>query len=88
MLLDQHGAEVVDIGHGRAGHEQIADRAEERPRIVVGEHGLGVDPGFCRARERIGIDQRAGIVLGPVDAVSVSGEGLLRLLEAFRNPVA
>ena len=24
-LLDQHGAEVVDVGERRAGHEQIAD---------------------------------------------------------------
>jgi hypothetical protein len=63
IRLDQHGAEVVDIGKRRPGHEQIADRVEEGPGIVVGEHRLGIDPGLRRAGERVGIDQGAGIIL-------------------------
>jgi hypothetical protein len=28
-LLDQHGADVVEVGHGRAGHDQVIDPSKE-----------------------------------------------------------
>src|SRR5262245_4872615 len=71
-LLDQHGAEVVDVGESWPGHEQIADGIEEGPRVVVGEHGLGVDAGLRCALQSIGINQRPGIVLAAVDTIGVS----------------
>jgi hypothetical protein len=35
--LDQHGAEIVDVGERGAGDEEVADGIEEGPRIVVGQ---------------------------------------------------
>ena len=75
-LLDQHGAEVVDVGEGRAGDKKVADAVEEGPRVVVGEHGFGVEARCLGALQRVRRDDGAGIVLRTVDAVGVSGQSI------------
>ena len=42
---NQDGAEVVDVGAGRAGHEQVADGVEGGPGVVAGEQRAWVDAG-------------------------------------------
>ena len=73
-LPHQYRPEIVDIGAGRARHEQVADRMERRPGVVAGEPGLGVDAGRPHPRDGGAVGEGAGIVLGTVDAVGVGGQ--------------
>src|SRR5579883_3244586 len=78
MAVNDNGAEVGDVGEGRAGPEQIADSIEKPRGIVVGEKGGGIEADRPRARERRRIDEGPGrIVRSPAAAVgpvSVGGE--------------
>ena len=72
---DQDGAEIVDVGQGRSGDDLVAQRLEEAVAVVVGEARAWVEPQSRAARARVsGANDRAGVVLGAVDAVGVAGE--------------
>src|SRR4051794_39370326 len=67
----QDGAEVVDIGQRRPGRDEVAGGGEHCIGVVVVEPGASVE---AAARQRVGGDERAGVVLAAVDAVGVAGE--------------
>jgi len=71
---DEDGAEIIDIRQGRAGHDKIAERGKKAVGIIPGERLF--DGGATRggAGDGVRVNNRAGIVLGSVDAVSVAGE--------------
>ena len=71
---DEDGAEVVDVGQGRAGDDLVAQRLEEAVAVVVGQARLGVDPARGGAGQGVGRDDGAGDLLGPVHAVGVAGQ--------------
>ena len=73
--VDEHDAEVVDIGQRRPRDDLIAERAEEIVRVVVGEQGSGVEAETSRPLEAVGGHDRACDLLGPVHAVGVAGDG-------------
>src|ERR1700730_18962376 len=57
---DQNGAEIVHIGEGWPGQQQISNRRKEAVAVIIGEQGLGRYAGRGRAGKAIGTDQRAG----------------------------
>src|SRR5436305_1665803 len=71
---DEDGTEIIDIRQGRAGHLKIAERGKKARGIIPGERLF--DGGATRggAGDRVRVNNRAGIVLGSVDPVSVAGE--------------
>ena len=74
LRRDENRAKVVDVRQRRPGHDEIAERGENGIGVVVGEPFPGVEAERGGARERIGRDDRAGIVLAAVDAVGVAGD--------------
>src|SRR5579883_666969 len=71
---DQDCAEIIHIGAGRSGDDEIPELFEELVGIVVIKHLLRMEIQRSRAVERGRIDQRACIVLCPVDPVGVAGD--------------
>lgn len=71
-LSDQNGSDVVDVGAGRTGTNQIADPGKETIAVVRGKEGPGIK--ICRAGPRKGLrrDERAGGIFGSVDTVAVA----------------
>ena len=70
----QDRAEVVDVGQRRTGDDQIAEHGEEPVAVVVGKRRLGVRDRARRRARANPASERAGVVLGAVDAVGVAGE--------------
>src|SRR5439155_11368298 len=69
--------EQDQVGHVCArgtGYDQIAERAEERIRVVVVEELLGVQPEGARPRHRPSVDDRAGGLRVAVRAIRAAGE--------------
>src|SRR5215471_1851804 len=61
--VNEDRAEIVDIGGGRAGRQQVA-KAREKPRgVVVGKKRGRIEALGVRARKRGGVDQRAGRIV-------------------------
>src|SRR3546814_15962736 len=76
-VRDQDGAEVVDVGEGGAGDNQVAEPGEKAVAVVVRQQRLGVEAGggcACTTRRAA---KRAGVVLAAVEAVGVAGEGVV-----------
>src|SRR5262245_8945342 len=71
----EYDAEIVDVGAGGAGDDEVAQRAEIAVAVVVVEEGARLEFFPGGALRRVGREHRAGIVLGAVDAVGVAGEG-------------
>ena len=76
LLLDQDGAEIVDVGVGRSGDHEIAEGGKDPVGIVGGQRGSRVDTGGGRARQRIGVDDSTCIVFAAVDAVRIARQGV------------
>src|SRR5262245_61591183 len=74
-LVDEDGSEIVDIGARRAGDDQIAQSFEKAIGVVVRKKGRCIEAPILGARDRVGRNQRAGIVLRSVYAVGVAGDG-------------
>ena len=70
----ENGAKIIDVGSRRSRHDEIADRGIESVAVIVGELRLRNHAGRGGARQTVRIEQRAGIVLRPVDAVRIGGE--------------
>src|SRR5690554_1433455 len=56
-LADQDGPEVVDIGAGWPGDQQVANRLEGRIGIIVGQRRQGINAGMAQTRGRAAIDK-------------------------------
>src|SRR5690606_33772134 len=74
ILLDEDGPEIVDIGAGRAGHEEIAERVEGGPAVVAAEEFGGILALVGEARDGGPVGEGAGVVLRTVDPVRVGGK--------------
>src|SRR4051794_23802805 len=74
--VDEDSAEVVHVRAGRAGADQAARRGEYRPRIVVAKPLLRVKPFRAYPLQGFRIQERSGVVLGPVYAIGIGGEGM------------
>src|SRR5690606_1984320 len=70
----QNRAQVINIRAGRSRHEQIADRVECRPCIVVGETRRAILARLLQARTRRTIGNSARIVFRSIDAIRVGGK--------------
>src|SRR6266852_6063366 len=81
---DENGAKIVDVGEGRAGDEEIAERAEEAIAFVVGKQLFGTEAAFRRPRKRVRSDDGSRIVLGTVDAVGIGSERINTSLSVER----
>src|SRR6185437_4035605 len=77
--VNDDGAEVVHIGEGRAGNQQVAQRAEKARGIVVGEKRGRIEAARFGAGDRVAVDDGTGGVGGAagaaVGAVGVGGDG-------------
>src|SRR3954447_5267754 len=71
---DENGAKVVDVGEGRAGDDEVAGSGKETIAVIVGEPRLGVEAARRGARQAVGPEDRAGIILGAVDPVGIGGQ--------------
>src|SRR6185503_6150161 len=77
--VNDDGAEVVHVGVGRAGLEQVAQPREKARGIVVGEEGGRIETERSRPGDSGAVDVGAGGVGGvaaaAVGAVGVAGNG-------------
>src|SRR3954452_2054305 len=64
---DEDGAKVIDIGQGRAGHDEIACSSEKTIAVISCERFLDCEPLRGGPRDRVRVHDRAGIVLCSVD---------------------
>src|SRR5260370_17711089 len=65
-FVDKNGPEIVDIGAGRAGDQQVAKPGKHRIGIIVGQMRREAEPGLDGALWRLRQQQRTPIVLPPV----------------------
>src|ERR1700693_2457331 len=76
--VNEHHAQVVNVGAGRSGGQEIAKPLEESGRIVVGEKTGGIETNGGSAGKRCFVDESAGRIGGPPAAagggVWISGE--------------
>ena len=72
----QDGAEVIDVGLGWTGLDEVSQRLKKRVGIVIGEEGAGIEAFFCRTPQRVGPDNGTCIVFGAVDAVGIARDGI------------
>src|SRR5712671_3653976 len=70
----EDGSEIIDIGQGRAGYDEVAEGGEKPVRIVLGNGLFDGDAPRRRAGEGVWVDNRPGIVFGSVDPVGITGE--------------
>src|SRR5438045_6707699 len=70
-LVDQNGPEIVDVGARGAGDQQVTEPSKHRIGIIVGEMRREAEPGLDGALQRIGQQERTGIVRAAVDAIGV-----------------
>ncbi len=68
------GANIVDVGERRPGHEAVAHGREGRVRVVAAVCRRRIDAGRPHPHQRGGQDERPDVVLGPVGPVAVAGE--------------
>ena len=52
---DQDGAEIVDVGEGRAGDDQVAEGGEQAVAVVVGKARPRVDAACARPGKCVGL---------------------------------
>src|SRR6478672_9274252 len=71
---DEDGAEVIDIGQGRAGHDKIAQYREEAIAVMLRERFVDREPLGSGPRDRVRVHDRPGIVFRAVNPVSVAGQ--------------
>ena len=57
---DEDGAEVVDVGQGRAGYHLITERGEETVPVVVGQRRCGVEPELLAPAHGVRSNQSPG----------------------------
>jgi len=72
--LDQDRTKIVDVGHRRAGDDEVAEGGEDGIGVVVVEARPRVEPKRAGASERVRRHDCAGVVLAAIDAVGVGGE--------------
>src|ERR1043166_4746509 len=87
--VNEDGAEVVDVGEGRPGGEQIAEPREERGGIVLGKKGGRIEAERAGPRGGGPVDKSPGRVVGaPGAAVGAVGGARQRrgALPAGRRP--
>ena len=85
--VNDDGAEVVHVGVGRAGKQQIPQGFEETGGIVVGKKGGGIEAERLGPRHRIAVDQGAGRVGCRAGAV-IDGETVARAQALGLDPAA
>src|SRR5712691_10724304 len=73
VLGDDDRAVVVDVGAGRPGDQQVAERREEAVAVVLREHCLRVEPLLACPVEAVRSHEGSGVIFGSVDAVGVCG---------------
>jgi hypothetical protein len=71
---DQNGSDVVDIGAGRPGTNEVADPGKEAVAVMCDQMLASIQILGARAGKRIWCDDRACSVLGSVDSVAVACE--------------
>ncbi len=76
VRLDQYRAEVVDVGQGGSGDHEIAEPLEKSVGVIVAKTSLRVDAERAGAMQRVGRDERSGIIFRAVDAVGIGGDGI------------
>src|SRR2546423_10174955 len=82
---DEDHAIVVHVRACGSGDDELAERREETIAVVLGEHLLGLEAHGARARERVGREDGARVVLAAVDAVGVARERPGALLAGERD---
>src|SRR4051812_28268375 len=73
--VNEDGPEVINIGEGRSGHQQIPERGEEWGGIVVGQKRGRIEAKGAAARRREAIAEGPGRIVGrtgtPVGSIRV-----------------
>ena len=73
LSLDHNGAKIVDVRSRRAGDDKISEGGKDRIGVVVVEARARVEAKRTRPAQRIGRQERAGVVIRAVDSVGVRG---------------
>jgi len=71
---NQNGSEIVDVGQGRAGHDEIAERGEEPVSVIITQRSLCRDAAGDSTCQSVRIDDRPGIVFGSIYTIGVACE--------------
>src|SRR3979490_1742978 len=72
-LGDDNRAVVVDVGAGRPGDQQVAERREEAVAVVLREQCLRVESLAACAVDAVRSHKGSGVIFGSVDTVRVCG---------------
>src|SRR5258708_32752506 len=72
-LGDDNRTVVVDVGAGRPGDQQVAERREEAVAVVLREQRLRVESLLACAVDAVRTHEGSGVIFGSVDAVGVCG---------------
>src|SRR3989440_8618601 len=75
-LGDDDRAVVVDVGAGRPGDQQVAERGEEAVAVVLREQCLRVESLLACPVEAVRSHEGSGVMFGSVDAVRVCPHGV------------
>src|SRR5438132_9289371 len=67
---EQNNLKVADVSAGRTGLDEIAKRREKFVRVVAIEKSVGQELHGACPFERRAVDDGAGCVRGPIDAVA------------------
>src|SRR5438445_12684326 len=70
-LGDDDRAVVVDVGAGRPGDQQVAERREEAIAVVLREQCLRVESLLACAVDAVRSHKGSGVIFGSIDAVRV-----------------
>src|SRR6267378_2687177 len=70
-LGDDDRAVVVDVGAGRSGDEQVAERREEAVAVVLSEQCLRVESLLACPVDAVRSHKGSGVIFGSVDAVRI-----------------
>src|SRR2546428_9748816 len=70
-LGDDDRAVVVDVGAGRPGDQQVAERGEEAVAVVLREQCLRVESLLACPVDAVRSHEGPGVIFGSVDAVRI-----------------
>src|SRR6516162_4716257 len=87
ILSDQDSAEIVHIGQGRTGHDEMAERGEKSVSVIIYERRLCRDAAGSSTCQAVRVKNCPGIVFGTIYAIGVACEGrnTLSAIERYRK---
>src|SRR6516162_4517436 len=75
LVENQDGSEIIDIGQGGTGHDEITERGKKSISVILGECVRCQDAVRSCTRQTIRKDHGPGVFFRSIDTIGVAGEG-------------